>query len=199
MNSLGALFLDAAGLADICEDCCGDDLSNCNCTAGDTTTPRVAVTLSWTDTDTTKNYLGCTWSNGEKKQICPTTYQNTTTGTASKSEEDWIINDQGIIRLAANTDFEAPNDENGVLIRVQFPSEGNYQVGKNSTTTSIQTSSISTENISEAALSEAAITIQDNFFGQMTTTSGITVKWERMTPAQSISPGTGGYWRISAP
>ena len=37
--------------------------------------PTILVTLTWTDPDVTKNYLGCTWTNGETKEVYSTTYQ----------------------------------------------------------------------------------------------------------------------------
>jgi hypothetical protein len=33
------------------------------------------ITVSWTDPDVTKNWLGCTWTNGEQKEVYTTSYQ----------------------------------------------------------------------------------------------------------------------------
>jgi len=45
----------------------------------------MAVTLSWTGDDSSKTWLGCSWTNGETKNVCPEQYGNwgTTEG------EDW--------------------------------------------------------------------------------------------------------------
>jgi len=50
-------------------------VAECDCCAGpDCDYPLLDVTLTWTDSDTTKNYLGYTFTNGETIAVCPETY-----------------------------------------------------------------------------------------------------------------------------
>jgi hypothetical protein len=37
--------------------------------------PTIEMTLTWTDSDTTKSWLGCTWTNGECKTVYADTYE----------------------------------------------------------------------------------------------------------------------------
>ena len=49
-------------------------VAECECCEPACDDPLLDVTLTWTDSDTTKDYLGETWTNGETRAICPDTY-----------------------------------------------------------------------------------------------------------------------------
>jgi len=49
--------------------------------------PALNLTISWTDSDTTKDHFGETWTNGETKQLCPQTY------ICNAGKERWSIYD----------------------------------------------------------------------------------------------------------
>jgi hypothetical protein len=38
--------------------------------------PTMLMTMAWSDSDVTKNFYGCTWCNGETKEVFPTLYFN---------------------------------------------------------------------------------------------------------------------------
>ena len=45
--------------------------------------PTLLITLTWTDADATKTWLGCTWTNGEEKEVYSTSYIDNLAGTTS--------------------------------------------------------------------------------------------------------------------
>lgn len=69
----GGLVFNNGALGD-CE-CCGCD------------DPMMDVTVSWTDADTTKSYLGQTFTNGQTIGICPSEYECTNAGNVR--QEIW--------------------------------------------------------------------------------------------------------------
>jgi hypothetical protein len=48
--------------------------------------PTMLITMSWTDADVTKSFLGCTWTNGEQKDVFSTSYSRNTTLPYTGSE-----------------------------------------------------------------------------------------------------------------
>jgi hypothetical protein len=44
--------------------------------------PTQFITLSWIDADPTKSWLGCTWTNGETKEVYSTTYGELAAGSS---------------------------------------------------------------------------------------------------------------------
>lgn len=81
----------------------GDDgIASCDCCEPACEYPLLDVTLTWTDADVTKTFLGETFTNGETRAICPTTYSCTDytggtggypslSGTITLQEEAWSI------------------------------------------------------------------------------------------------------------
>jgi len=56
--------------------------------------PTMFVTMTWTDLDVTKDFLGCTWTNGETKEVYSTFYTKSRFGSpyspgAPQEEEVW--------------------------------------------------------------------------------------------------------------
>lgn len=99
LSDLGKFLLETvAGRADICEDCCGA-AEHCNCNVGNVSDPRTSITLTWDDGATSKVMFGCTWSNGETKEMCPTQYSN------HGSKERW--------QLSGNGGFSPTSDSSG--------------------------------------------------------------------------------------
>ena len=52
----------------------GTGASSCPCKCG--SNAHILVTLSWTDSDTVKNWMGLCWHNGESRALCGTYYYN---------------------------------------------------------------------------------------------------------------------------
>lgn len=71
----GRMIVNASGNPIECASCpCGSP-ATCGCSGN--SNPRVAVTMSWTDTGVTSvDWLGCTWTNGETRIVCPDYYNN---------------------------------------------------------------------------------------------------------------------------
>ncbi len=65
-------------------DACGES-DTCGTPNGD---PTLLVTLTWTDSDDTKQWLGCTWCNGQQKEVYATLYDASTVFTGTEQEWD---------------------------------------------------------------------------------------------------------------
>ena len=78
----------------------GGAIGNCDCCCA---YPLMDVTLSWTDADTEKTYLGETFTNGQTHEVCPKRYvcKNYTTGTnpIDIKREGWYWTDSGISKV----------------------------------------------------------------------------------------------------
>lgn len=153
-----------------------ENLAECNC-PGDTG-PKVNVTLSWTDPDTTKSFLGCTFTNGETKAVCPTNYDK-------PNSEVWLASASGdllsMFAFTATTRFYIYT-AGGAKIRHAY-----YDFGPGSFVTTFNTpvvnlSSYAPVNGPGGGPGGPVVgnkTILDNQFGFITTTSGITISWAR--------------------
>lgn len=82
----GKRYLNASGSWDVCEDCCALP-ENCFCDSGNVSDPRILLTLSWSSAAVTRTFLGCTWTNGETKEVCPGSY------LATSTKESWVLTD----------------------------------------------------------------------------------------------------------
>ncbi len=76
----------------VSSDACGEP-DTCGTPNGD---PTLLVTLTWTDADETKDWLGCTWCNGQEKTVYADTYdlytgQITPTFTSRVYSERWRL------------------------------------------------------------------------------------------------------------
>ncbi len=67
-----------------CEDCVCEHPDTCGTPNGD---PTLLVTLTWTDDDLTKEWVGCTWCNGQTKTVYASNYNYFNTG--DYAEEFW--------------------------------------------------------------------------------------------------------------
>jgi hypothetical protein len=52
--------------------------------------PTVFVTVSWTDPAPTKNWLGCTFTNGETKEVYSTSYSYLPSASPTHINWDWL-------------------------------------------------------------------------------------------------------------
>jgi hypothetical protein len=129
----------------------------------------------------TEAFLGCDWNNGEQKEVYSTSYTDTTVG--SQNIESWAVNASGtlIYLKAASTPsatyygFPNPAGYN----RVSFNKGGatrlllNQSLGSPMSTP--YNTNISTDNFT--GLGAINGVLNNEQFGQLTTTSGLTVVW----------------------
>lgn len=178
---------DQLRVADDCDDCCGTPTCCGNTTGGPANGGGVDVTISWTDADTTKNFLNDNYTNGQTRYYCGVTgYTCNPTTTYYGGRERWteqLGNDTIRLRAEGGTLFR---DTVFVALSAGASHADNFvlnctQSGGGST--SCATSRISSHNINPANLDGAKIT-SSAWFGSLTTVSGITVTW---------SQGCGGW------
>jgi len=159
----------------------------CNCDSGDTN-PRVIITVSWTDSDTQKTIFGCTFNNGDTFTVCPDTYNCFTTNPELEEWEVYVsFGDR--LRLLGQSYGTAPYDYNRQKVEVHYLGNANWSGGAynypvatpTASTTSITQSNISTVNLDPNTWSPSERDVGDKLFGQVTTTQGVTIKWERNT------------------
>mgnify|MGYP000093601942 CR=1 FL=1 len=156
-------------------------------TGGTTTTtppcsePSVKVTLSWTDSEDTRTYLGHTFSNGETHYVCPDSY--TTYSGGGKWTEHWQgeQDTDNFIHLYA---YEAgPNGTYYYSETLEAHQNGlnDDKAWLNASEDQYGTPTASTWNLSTYSYGplDPGVPISDGVFGQFTDTSGVTVKWER--------------------
>ena len=219
----GKFLFDTAGEVDICEDCCDAtdpcSLPTCGCDSGNSTYPRMKVTLCWTDNDLTKTYMGCTWNNGQSKIVCPDTYNsaNSTTTvptTASGWAETWIKGTASYGNtLSLKNGFQGSGSNNFTQNYLRVSGGGYSDLGTQylylfnwhltsttGTNKRTYTSGLSTGTNGfdpstaplQGPINDAGI--QDGQFGHITNTNGITIKWEPISGAGQ----TWSEWRKEA-
>lgn len=159
--------------------------------------PMVIVTVSWTDSDLTKEFFGIVFTKGETKTICPSHYACHYTSFTSPggyfftylSEEEVCIPPMSIC-------FDAKNNR---ALYIQTPTPwiiyfneiqdvvghyySNYLLMRKRHFSNSATHLSNYENLSECNINPAEFplgpTISNTQFGQVTTTSGLTIKWQR--------------------
>ena len=164
--------------------------------------PPVLVTVTWTDSDVTKSIWGETFTKGESKYVCPTLYGcNNSDGTGplyfqNHEEYWWFDNSPTSLFLYAvdnvttvegtlvchrqrNSLYAVPP---GASLNVYKYLTTSYMTATTYSGTMTLTSNISTENFNAAAWSLKDF-IPDHLFGQLTTTDGVTITWQRTIPS----------------
>ena len=180
----------------------------CPCTEPN---PGIDVTLAWTDEDVTKTFLSVSWTNGETKTICPSVYVRTEldpTFSASASTELWRVGSfsgtKSVFLFGAlaswRTTGTLPTEyvkrvRDTVIVRGLTPTVGSlkltryFDVISTSTLSKItQTANLSAQNLGNASTNfndSANGCVEDNAFGQMSDTKGITYTWARTAACAS--------------
>jgi len=150
--------------------------------------PTVFVTVVWTDLDATKNYLGCSWCNGETKEVYATNY-TLLTGSLTQ-EERW---DRNVGSFGNRLDIQKLSNK-----FTSFPSSTYINVGivaltatngvaglnvrnrqYNNNGTSSNTLNVLSQNINKANLILGDYRIHEDMFGSVTSTAGVTITWAR--------------------
>jgi len=144
--------------------------------------PTMIVTMSWTDVDVTKSYLGCTWTNGETKELYTTFYQ-----AVVGSLETWRRDagpDPQLFHLHGNEYYPgtAPSLYETILggasIGVVYHTNYRLQIFKDSTFTgSSGNVGVSASSPTAGALVTGAPIAPSHKSGSVTFTNGITVSW----------------------
>jgi hypothetical protein len=157
--------------------------------------PTLDVTVTWTDADATKDYLGCTWTNGECKEVYATSYNlqynpRPVTGT-DMNINNWnrvISGDKlgmaGTTILATTTFSDAKLGEIDVIrnqdtnfdlnIRVSYWFGSRYSTLVNNTNVASYIPALT-------MLSYGVPIGSTNRNGTVTTTNGLTITWTEGT------------------
>ena len=140
--------------------------------------PTVFVTVVWTDLDATKNYLGCSWCNGETKEVYATNYvkQSGYMTSTNDNKESWIRT------VAGDKIFMKMLSGGGAHSGAAYcyGLGGGIQVRNNySLFYDHITSNLASDNLNEYNINAFSALIQDAMFGYTTTTSGVTITWAR--------------------
>lgn len=164
--------------------------------------PVVEVTCTWTDGDPTKTLFDYTWTNGETKLLCPDRYARVVTSTVyygslirHTSYESWVFGAfNGSLFLRASQQFTTtsaggattgtPRWYRTVRARPWYFTTAGTGTTKGKLTETLGgevTQALSTNNINRTAWTTSTALIADNQFGQLTTTDGVTVQWQRNT------------------
>jgi len=173
------------------ECCCGTGaLATCNCITGDSNAPRVNVTMTFSGGGT-QSWMGCDWTSGETKAVCPDLHQ---CDISYANSEYWKIGAStgSILFLRVwpwpgSSGFRRwvrfrkdPGGLNTDIIATHF---GIPYPAPTSTQTQSQPVNLTptgTVGIIAASLSlNGVYDISTNQFGQITTNQGLTIKWER--------------------
>ena len=166
--------------------------------------PTVFMTISWTDSDLTKTYVGCTWCNGETKEVFSSDYNgplNTTTTTLYN--EQWRIQNHAgnHFQLNANGGFSDYSTTtcpgNSALVHLSKPSDPafgsfrhNVQAKRGGFPCSAPPCNVCTGFINQVTnctivngpLSwslDNSPRIKDAQFTSITTSNGVTIAWAR--------------------
>jgi len=172
IQSIAGQVLSVGGINTSC--CCDPPTNPCE------PDPPIKVTLTWTDSDTTKNYVGETFTNGETRVICPDIYQ-----CANNSREYWRKSANTMILSAGlRSDGEGNTTATVHALNVNGQGTGYLSIyasitpgtGAGLFTTS---NNLASDNINGNNFLVSSRYILDAQFGQLTDTTGVTVKWTR--------------------
>lgn len=169
-------------------DCCGGVV----CPGG---IPGIDFTLTFAGGGT-KDFLGVTFSSGETKTICPTTYTcditmltyhfpTTTTYADTRKIEAWVHTTLPSFFIIFGERFIEQYYAyytNQAQVGFSIPASAYFFGGNFANDGGVPHTAVSTTNIS-TFLSLAGMTlnsrIPDGAFGQLTTTGGLTIAWAR--------------------
>jgi hypothetical protein len=139
--------------------------------------PTIYITMSWTDVDVTKNYLGCSWCNGETKEIYVGTYTLYYNTTTTSTQETW-----GVSNSANDRIFLKAQNGGGAYskaIRVVHPDEPMSLYASNIANVFYNhpVVNVGSDNINEYAFDPFSGRIDSAQFGFVTSSAGITITW----------------------
>jgi hypothetical protein len=183
----GNVFLADEGNADICEDCC-DAFCVSVCA-----NPSILVTVSWTGPEATQTIWTESWTNGESKKLCPTSY------TADATDEYWSIGPtSGVDALRVHGfDDGVTWRQNVTLRRIPYTSgavTGRYWTLARQWTNGAGPGGISSYIASYTldgpvtTLTPTGNFVDDSLFGTLTTNYGLTVVWKRCDEPDWVKP-----------
>jgi hypothetical protein len=155
----------------------------------------VIITVSWTDEDEdedeTKSFVGETWTNGEIKILEPKTF------FTNSIRELWSLNtDDGHLRLqntfGGGQSYAIINcswEEDGTssymyLAHYRYTASGTTSTNNLSTRVDFPTHSAISPRTGTSIYVRA---LNNNFFGTITTTAGITINWQRGPDGSSVN------------
>lgn len=131
------------------------------------------MTISWTDMDTTKNFFGRVWTNGETKTMCPGGFYQCQ-DAAFNDVEHWEFNAE--FRMVARSNGSRFHNMTlwpyGVYTTPVFKqTKNNFGTATNSTGVLSRTG----VDISGVPLTQAYISSE--YFGSITFSGGVTISW----------------------
>jgi len=132
------------------------------------------VTLTWTDSDVTKGWLGCTWTNGETKEVYATWWRPADPGELPFCRCTWNVGADFLFAIQATYELRE--------LRVDGPS---FYFRKNDNTmlafppySQFITTAVASYNTNKSAMCG----LTDNSMvdsGSITSTDGLTISWGR--------------------
>jgi hypothetical protein len=167
----------------------------CNCDGN--TDPQVKMTVSWTDSDTNKYLFGCAWL------VCPNIYtitDDTSFVGSSVQTEAWNIFSDINNRFTLDVSYKRDNTTFGTVgeRRIVFQNSQNsfdwfkeqsrFPVGSpivNTETTNNISTRTHQSGVNAFLFWAPSGHIDDSNFGQLTTTDGLTIKWEKEVTTES--------------
>lgn len=170
----------------------------CNCDVTSELNPTTLLTVTWTGPSSTKTIKGCSFTNGETKELCSDSYtriQNTISGT----QENWIFAQAGeTLSLLNYKDVPIGPSVFQNLMFVKYKRNvsifGQWKRSQTrsgtfaSTITLDSTAGLTTETFTPAGWSTWDGYVNDNQFGQVTFNDGtdtVTVMWMRKVSDRS--------------
>jgi hypothetical protein len=168
---------------------------------GETSDPKIKITMTWADAPSTRKYFGQTWESGEAKLICPVS-QYSNFGGPTVGYERWRnFNTSGsgdAYGSANGLELFCQNGVNRARIRITQSGGGTPNFldggdGANGDYTLNTSTMVPAQATISTVFTGGPPRIPDSFFGHLTRADGLTMKWERV-----VGSGGDNCWKDTA-